>query len=153
MTTRHSGIGHNDSFPGYNAQLIQQEWYNGYLIDEDVFGLVKKLKGKYALIAFSGNIKSRVRFLDQKYDFQRWFDREVYSFDYRVSKPEREFFEALIKAAGCSPRDIICVDDNPKNEANARALGITVVLYHRGAIKKLIDDLGRLGVSPYALGR
>ena len=58
---------------GYDAYLIKKEWYEGYLLDNDIFNLIKRLKGKYKLVAFSGNIKSRVEFLDEKYDFRNIF--------------------------------------------------------------------------------
>jgi hypothetical protein len=44
----------------YDGGLIQQEWYNGYMLDEEVYSLIASLRKKYSIIPFSGNIQSRV---------------------------------------------------------------------------------------------
>jgi hypothetical protein len=44
----------------YDGGLIQQEWYNGHMLDEEVYSLIASLRKKYSIIAFSGNIQSRV---------------------------------------------------------------------------------------------
>src|SRR3989338_5400878 len=54
---------------GYDALLIKKEWYGGYVLDEYIFGLIKQLGGKYRIIAFSGNIRSRVEFLEKNTAF------------------------------------------------------------------------------------
>ena len=47
---------------GYDAELIRQAWHDGYLIDTDIFDLLRALKPRYTLIAFSSNIKSRIEY-------------------------------------------------------------------------------------------
>ncbi|HUK40238.1 MAG TPA: HAD family hydrolase, partial [Candidatus Acidoferrales bacterium] len=62
---------------GCDAALVKKEWYDGYVLDEDIRALVKELKGKYKLIVFSGNVQSRVQFLEKKYGFRHLFDLEI----------------------------------------------------------------------------
>jgi HAD superfamily hydrolase (TIGR01509 family) len=132
---------------GYDAQLIKKEWYDSYLIDEDIKALLGKLQGKYKLLVFSGNIESRVEYLDQKYGFRKLFDIEVYSYDYHLCKPEREFVEAMIKASGVKPEEVVYIDDEEKAAAAAAPLGVNVIIYSRGNITQLLDDLKKHQVS------
>jgi len=131
---------------GYDSQLIKQMWYESYLPDKDIFELIKKLNGKIRLIAFSGNIESRINYLDKKYDFRKFFDKEVYSFDFHLNKPEQKFVEEMIREAGVKPNEIVYIDDTVKDTAPAKKLGIQVIIYTRGKIKQLEKELRKLEV-------
>ncbi len=132
---------------GYDALLIKKEWYGGYVLDEDILGLIKQLGGKYRIIAFSGNIRSRVEFLEEKYRFRRLLDKEIYSFDYHRTKPDRQFVEIMIEESGCRPEEIIYIEDNDRYAQPARELGVHVVIYSRGEVRKLEQELQKLGVK------
>lgn len=131
---------------GYDSRLIRQEWYNGYVLDKDIYELIASLQKKYSMIAFSGNIKSRVTFLEEKYHFRHLFDIEVYSFDFHMTKPEREFVLAMIEKSGVRPEEIVYIDDNESYAEPARDLGVNVVIYRRGEIERLRQELTRQGV-------
>ena len=132
---------------GYDALLIKKEWYGGYVLDEDIFGLIKQPGGKYRIIAFSGNIRSRVEFLEKKYRFRRLLDKEIYSFDYHRTKPDKQFVEIMIEESGCRPREIVYIEDNDRYALPARELGVRVVIYSRGEVRKLAQELQKLGVK------
>jgi HAD superfamily hydrolase (TIGR01509 family) len=131
---------------GYDAEVIKREWYGGYLLDEDILGLIKKLKEKYRLVAFSGNIKSRIAFLEKKYAFRELFDVEIYSFDHHLTKPDRKFTAIMVRECGCRPEEIIYIDDNEKYVWPAQELGVQVLIYSRGDVAKLKRQLRALGV-------
>jgi HAD superfamily hydrolase (TIGR01509 family) len=131
----------------YDSRLIQQEWYNGYILDKDIYELIASLQKKYLIIAFSGNIKSRVAFLEEKYHFRHLFNIEVYSFAFNMTKPEKEFVEAMIQKSGVRPEEIVYIDDNDSYTTPARDLGVNVVIYQRGEIERLRQELRRLGVA------
>ncbi len=132
--------------PGYDSRLIQQEWYNGYTLDKDVYQLIASLRKKYSIIAFSGNIKSRVAFLEGKYHFRHLFDVEVYSFDFHMTKPEREFVQVMIEKSGVRPEEIVYIDDNDSYATPARELGLKVLIYKRGEIVRLRQELKHQGL-------
>jgi glucose-1-phosphatase len=131
---------------GCDALLIKKEWYDGYVLDEDILALIKELKGKYKLIVFSGNVRSRVEFLEKKYGFRHLFDVEIYSFDYHFTKPDKQFVEIMIEKAGCRPEEICYIDDNEAYARPARELGVEVFIYTRGQVAKLRKELHELGV-------
>ena len=133
---------------GYNARTIQQAWYDGYMLDEDVLELIRRLKSRYTLLAFSGNIRSRVDYLDGKYNFRKNFDQEVYSFEgHGLNKPDKGFVDVMLEKAGCMPNEIVYIDDQISATVPAQALGITTIIYRRGEIRKLRASLSRLGVE------
>jgi len=132
---------------GYDSRLIQQEWYNGYVLDKDIYELIASLQKKYSMVAFSGNIKSRVAFLEEKYHFRHLFDIEVYSFDFHMTKPERVFVQVMVEKSGARPEEILYIDDNESYAKPARDLGVNVVIYQRGEIERLRQELRRQGVA------
>jgi HAD superfamily hydrolase (TIGR01509 family) len=130
----------------YDSRLIQQEWYESYILDQDVYELIASLRKKYSIIAFSGNIKSRIDFLETKYCFRHLFDIEVYSFDFHLTKPEREFVEIMIEKSGVRPEEIVYIDDNDSYAKPARELGVNVIIYRRGESSRLQQELRRYGL-------
>lgn len=134
---------------GYDANLIKEEWYNGYLLDEELFKLIKRMKedGKYKLVIFSGNIESRVEFLDQKYDFRKYFDIEVYSFDCHLNKPNKRFVEAMLNAVNSEPGEIIYIDDAKECVIPAQEMGINTIIYSRGETRDLEGKLREFGIE------
>jgi len=132
---------------GYDAITIKNYWYDGYILDEDIFSLVKKLHGKYKLFIFSGNIKSRVKYLEKKYDFRKYFDLEIYSYDYHFNRPKKEFIDVLIEKSGLNPQEMIYIDDSEEVMKAAKELGIKTVVYETGNIHDLENKLKSFGVD------
>ena len=131
----------------YDTKLIRQAWHDGYLIDGDILDLLRVLKPRYTLIAFSSNIKSRIEYLDAKYGFRRYFDKEVYSFDYQLDKPQQAFAERLLEQAECRPQEIVYIDDQASALVPAKKLGINTVVYSRGEIAALRKSLSGYSIS------
>lgn len=130
---------------GYDVQKIKEFWYGCYVLDRKIYGLIRKLRKNYKIIAFSGNIKSRVSYLEHKYRFRKLFHKEVYSFDYGTSKPEKKFVKVLIKKAGVRPSEIIYIDDKKTDSEVAKSFGINVLIYG-GDITRLKEGLKKHGI-------
>lgn len=131
----------------YDSRVIKSEWYNGYILDEEIYALVSHLRKKYLIVAFSGNIESRVAFLEEKYHFRRLFDVEVYSFDFHMTKPERAFVEVMVAKSAARPEEIVYIDDNDRYAQPARDLGVNVVIHRHGETAALQNALRQHGVD------
>lgn len=131
---------------GYDAYTIKQYWYDGYTLDEDIFDLVKKLSTKYRLIIFSGNIKSRVEYLEQKYHFRQYFNLGIYSYDYHLNKPQKEFVKVLIRESGLKPQEMVYIDDLEEVLRPVQDFGIKTIMYKTGKIHELKKKLKELGI-------
>jgi len=51
-------------------RLIKNQWYNGYIFDQDIYGIIANLRKNYSFIAFSGNPESGSAYLEGKYRFR-----------------------------------------------------------------------------------
>lgn len=131
----------------YDTNLIKQTWYEGYVLDEDIFSLIKQLQGKYKLIAFSDNEVNRVTFLDDKYDFEKYFDLEIYSYEYTFTKKDKEFYNILIEKSGNEPSELVYIDDNANVLQFTTQLVIQTLIYEGGKIDELKNKLRELGVE------
>lgn len=132
---------------GYDTALVKQTWYEGYILDDDIFNLVKQLQGKYKLIAFSDNEVNRITFLDDKYDFEKYFDLEIYSYEYTLTKKDKEFYNVLLEKSNVKPNEMAYVDDKAEALQFAQALGIQTILYKSGELAELENKLKDLGIE------
>jgi HAD superfamily hydrolase (TIGR01509 family) len=132
--------------PEYDSKLIQQEWYESYILDPEIHELIAALRKKYPVVAFSGNIKSRIDFLEAKYRFRHLFNLEIYSYDFHLTKPEKEFVQVMIDKVGVRPEEILYIDDNETYAKPARDLGVNVLIHRRGETERLREALRSYGV-------
>jgi HAD superfamily hydrolase (TIGR01509 family) len=88
-----------------------------------------------------------VDYLEEKYRFRHLFDSEIYSFDFHLTKPEREFVEVMIEKSGVRPEEILYIDDNDSYAEPARKLGVNAVIYRRGEAVQLREQLKRYGLA------
>jgi len=130
---------------GYDSQTIKDYWYDGYILDEDIFNLVKKLHGKYKLFIYSGNVKSRVEYLESKYGFRKYFDLEIYSYDYHFHKPQGT--DVLIEKSELKPSEMVYIDDNEEFLKLAEELGMKTAFYTVGGIQGLENKLKSFSIS------
>eukprot|EP01111_Echinosteliopsis_oligospora_P015015 TRINITY_DN5805_c0_g1_i1.p1 TRINITY_DN5805_c0_g1~~TRINITY_DN5805_c0_g1_i1.p1 ORF type:complete len:205 (-),score=43.31 TRINITY_DN5805_c0_g1_i1:79-693(-) len=136
--------------PDYDASSIKKIWYDSYILDEDIKNIILKLKGKFKFVAFSGNIRSRIIYLDSKYDFRKLFEVECYSYDQGSSKPSESFVKYMIEKSGCLPSEIIYVDDHMKDAAPAIDLGVNVIIYSKEqgiGLDKLKEGFKKHGID------
>ncbi|MFX1274466.1 MAG: HAD hydrolase-like protein [Promethearchaeota archaeon] len=124
---------------------IRHIWFGSYCVHYGMEDLVKKLKEKYRLIIFSGNIKERIEYLEEKCRFLKYFDDVVFSFDYQKNKGDLEFYEELIKHLECEPNEAILIDNEKKNIKIARSLDFNGIHYYY--TEKLIEDLKKFNVN------
>ena len=62
---------------------MRQIWFGSYVPNYGMEELINELGKNYRLVIFSGNIRERVDFLDNRYNFLEKFDDYVFSFDYQ----------------------------------------------------------------------
>lgn len=80
-----------------------------------------------------------------RFGFMKWFDGHVISGLEGVAKPDPRIFEILLQRHGLEPASTVFVDDQERNVAAARALGITAL--HFTSAPQLSQDLLALGVT------
>ncbi len=133
----------------YDIDYLEQAFYKAYAdIHQEVLEVVKKLKAQnYRLIIWSGNMRDRVAYIENKFHFLQYFDQTVFSFDFGASKPEPLFTDALVSNLECLPEEAVLIDDSASTIAEVKAQGIHTIQYKEGDYEYLCAELAKLGVS------
>lgn len=130
----------------YDAQTIRRVWYESYLLDKDVFALVKELHKKYNLMILSGNIQSRVDYLEQKYHYQQYFHSALYSFEAHATKPETKFLDTFFSKTRISPPQLLFIDDDARFLEVVKLRGAQGIRYTQGMFQELLAALSSHGI-------
>ncbi|MBI2629596.1 HAD family phosphatase [Candidatus Pacearchaeota archaeon] len=125
------------------ANEIRLMWYNNYVPFPGILDLIKKLKSKFKLGIISGNIKERIEYLDKKYDFRKYFDAEVYSFDLHITKPATLMWEKSLELLKLRAEECIYLDDQAEAVNTAKSMGYKAIQFMNvNQAKKELVNLG-----------
>jgi len=130
----------------YDVRMIKSVWDGCSEINKEVFDIVKKLSKnkRIKLMVFSGNVRTRIRTLDKKYGFRKYFYKEVYSFNHKINKPKTNFVRIMVEKSGVKPEEILYIDDNQRYAKPAMKIGVNVILFNNA--KQLSRELKRYGL-------
>jgi putative hydrolase of the HAD superfamily len=107
-------------------------WFKAqHNINAELVDYVQKLRRKGVLCFLAtNNEKYRFQYILDKTGFANSFDRTYSSAHLGHKKPDREFFEKIIKDfKDIEQREILFIDDDPKNIEGAKKFGIETELY------------------------
>lgn len=128
-----------------DKEHIQNIWFNSYIPHFGMLDLLKNLKNNYRLVAFSGNVKTRIDFLNNRYDFLKYFDDSVFSYIYHHNKNEIEFYYELLNHLNCEPNQSLLIDDSSKTVKIAKSIGLNAIIFYYP--EKLIKDLEKFNIK------
>jgi len=128
-----------------NHEIIRLIWFSNYVPYYLMPKILKNLNKRYRLVAFSGNIRERVEFLDLRYHFLKYFHDSVFSYEYACSKSDLPFYEELIKHIECKPSEAILIDDDCGAVRNAKSLGFHTILF--SYTEQFLDALKTYGIE------
>ena len=133
--------------PKYKNHHIWQFWFNSYVPNPHMPELIQYLSksGKYRMVIFSGNVRERIEFLDNKYDFLEYFDDTVFSFEYQYNKRDIEFYYELLDHIKCEPEETLLIDDRDFVLTYAQSLKFNVIKY--SYTDQLIEELKKYGIE------
>lgn len=101
---------------------------------EEAIMLFRELQGDYDLYVLSNNnpISKQAFYAEMRargVEPEKVFRKQFYSFQMKLLKPSRAFYEKAIEGTGVKPEEILFIDDSPVNCEAAAALGINAVFY------------------------
>ncbi len=154
----HQGNMSDDEFYQLACELLQvcalnqQEFFDAFNsiisgFNHEIIEVLKKLKNSnnYKLIALSNVNSSHWDYLlDQKWGFIEYFDDLILSHEVHMTKPEKKIFQYTIEKAGCTPEEILFIDDGLNNVVSAKQLGIVGIYFT--TVEDLIEELRNLGI-------
>ena len=92
--------------------------------------VLRGLKSRgYRLVIVSNTNEAHMEWARPRYELFRYFDALIFSYDVRAMKPDRRFYAAAQKAAGCAPAACLFTDDLAENVAGAQAFGFDGVVF------------------------
>ncbi len=108
---------------------IKEMWHSSYKPVKGMRPLIRKLRKNYEVVAFSGNTKERVKYLDEKYGLLNEFDDFVFSFEHGMNKKSPKFYKILLKIIKAKPEECVIIDDREKFLKMAKNLGMKTILF------------------------
>jgi len=130
-----------------NIHHIRHLWFGYYVPMYNMEKLLDQLRAKhnFKLVVFSGNIRERVEFLDNRYHFSDKFHDFLYSYDVQKNKGQIEFYKDLLKHIECKPSEAIVIDDEKRVIKFAQAVGFKTILYYY--TEQLIEELKKYNIE------
>lgn len=117
---------------GVNAtdQQIRHAW-NAMIgpFPKDRIALVERLRKNHTVVLLSNTNQIHLEYFDilaEGYNsMENLFDKTWYSHEMHMSKPNKDIYEAVLKAHDCNPDEAVFFDDNLANVNGAESIGIT----------------------------
>lgn len=109
-------------------------------------GFIQRLKQEgYMVYLLSNYSKSHFEKSSRKFDFIRYVDGKLISYEVNHVKPEAAIYEALIKKYNIEPSEAVFLDDLPENLEGAKPFGFHTIQVK--SYEQILQDLGKLGVN------
>lgn len=137
----------NDYDDKYKNQLIN--YYKNREFNVEIINLINKLKeNNYNIYVLSNNNEAAINYL-KSCDEVKNIDGWVVSYEYKLVKPDGEFFKVLFNKYNLNPEECFFVDDKEKNINAGKRLGMNghVLDYDNNKVDELIIDLRNNGVN------
>jgi putative hydrolase of the HAD superfamily len=109
----------------------------------DMLEIVKELKEKGYRLFLCSNASLRFHVYKDSIESFQYFDDLLISADIKISKPNPEFFNHLLKKHSLDPKECFFIDDLPHNIHGAQTLGIDGYLFNGNTnlLRTFLHDL------------
>lgn len=104
---------------------------------------IKELKEKgYRVYLLSNYAKTTFAEAERTFEFLKYVDGKVISYEVKAIKPEREIYEELIKRYAVNPKEAVFLDDLKENLEAAKEFGFaTILVEDKDSAKQKLDAL------------
>ncbi len=126
-------------------KLIKNLWFSSYVPNYNMRKIIKKLSKNYRLVAFSGNVKERIEYLEKRYDILKFFNDRVFTFDHQKNKRDLEIYYELLEHIDCDPSEAVLIDDSWNNINRAKKVGLHAIYF--AYTKQFLKDLDKLDIK------
>lgn len=113
--------------------------------NKSLFPVLKTLKKKYKICAFSNTDKTHFEYIMEKYPVMKLFDSYYLSYKLHSMKPEPKMFETLLNREKVKPEECIYADDIGRYIQAAKKLGFNAIQFK--STNQYIKSLKNLGIS------
>ncbi len=106
----------------------------------DIIRIIEMLR-KYFSVACLTNTEIEIADISRETGLFDYFDKAFLSTELGMQKPDREIYEKVAREIGCSPGEIILIDDKEENVQAAKDFGMEGILF-QGAERLRIELSG-----------
>ena len=127
---------------GVSADHLMEKIREKVAADEEMLSYARDLKKRFKLIAASNNTKELGHDAIQRFKLDTLFDTIYLSCDMRLSKPDRQFFDYILKKEKLRAEECLFVDDKETITRAAQRLGFLVITFrNKGEFERDIQKL------------
>ena len=128
----------------YEARMVLDDWRGMMTTKLDTVELITALRASGYHIYYLSNMSEEVYALfTQRRRFMQLFEGGVVSFAVKITKPDPEIFNLLLKKYALDPAQTAFVDDGRANIAAAQELGLTAIPFKDASdLRKMLEFLG-----------
>lgn len=127
---------------GVDIETLKKEWFDIARVDEGMVELTRGLRKEYTVVLLSNAYSEFIDRIFEKFSMDGCFERKFISSDLKMIKPDPAIFNYVLSEMGFKADDAVMIDDNPRNIAAAKAVGMNgIVFCGRDALIKEIDKL------------
>lgn len=130
---------------GKDSDQVQKEILNTFVLNEEIYELIKKLKKNYKIGLLSNFISQWLKLLFSKYNLEKLFDAMVVSTEHNMIKPDPKIYHLISKMLGVKPQEAIFTDDRKSNIKGAEDVGMKGILFINS--KDLKENLKKLDIA------
>lgn len=103
--------------------------------------VVRELKGKYQLILLSDYVREWMKYIEERNEDLRIFDKKIFSYNIGTTKSEVETFETVLEQTKIVADETLFIDDYEKNAKNAEAVGIHGIVFENAEqLRKILSS-------------
>jgi len=129
-----------------SVENIRKVMVQSISLIKGTFELVKKLKKNgYKVLFLSNSHIDTTPQHKKQYKFHKQFDGGLFSHEHEFFKPDKRFYEQLLRETKSEPEECVYIDDREANLKPAKELGMKVILFRNP--EQLNEELEKLGVK------
>lgn len=111
-------------------RLVMDNWYQLLTPIEGTVDILKELSCKgYKNYVLSNFHLLAYEDVTKRFDFFRYFDGGVISYEEKLMKPEKDIYDKLIRKYNIDPKETLFIDDSIENVESAKKLGLEGILF------------------------
>ena len=111
-------------------ELFEDAWCDMFELNHNVINFARNISEKYDVYFASNTNESHINFLQKNYPEIFFAKGMVLSYHLETMKPEKEFFEKMIKTFDINPENSVFIDDLKTNVEGAIACGIPSIQFN-----------------------
>ncbi|MEA3429876.1 MAG: HAD-IA family hydrolase [Nanoarchaeota archaeon] len=118
-------------------------WFNDGALDNEMVVFIKELKvaGVVSVLA-TNNEKYRFEYLNEKFKLNELFDHVVVSYKLGYRKPEKLFYENVLKLIGFNSDEVIICDDRKEHVKEILSMGLKSIFFENlGQFREELNEI------------